>query len=95
MTAKNPHVGSSFEDWLDAHDLREEVMAAAVKEVIAAQLAEEMKRQGVTKTRMAEMMRTSRAQIDRLLDPKNGGATLETLMRAAKVLGRELRLELV
>ncbi|MFY9655872.1 MAG: hypothetical protein WAK01_04675 [Methylocystis sp.] len=51
-------------------------------------------RNGVSKTRMAEMMETSRAQVDRLLDPKNSSATLETLMRAAKVVGRELRLEL-
>jgi plasmid maintenance system antidote protein VapI len=54
-----------------------------------------MKERGLTKSRMAELMHTSRAQLDRLLDPNNGGATLETLMRAAKVVGRELRLELV
>ncbi len=54
-----------------------------------------MKRQGLTKKRMAELMQTSRAQLDRLLDPENGGATIESLQRAAKVVGRELRLELV
>ena len=91
----NPHVGSSFESWLDEEDIREEVAAAAIKEVIAAQIAAEMKRKGITKVRMAEMMKTSRAQVDRLLDPKNGSATLETLMRAAKAVGRELRLELI
>lgn len=96
MTKKqNPHVGSTFEGWLDEQGLREEVTAAAIKEVIAAQLADEMKKKGITKARMAEMMETSRAQIDRLLDPKNNSATLETLMRAARVLGRQLRLELV
>lgn len=96
MTKKqNPHVGSTFESWLDEQGLREEVTAAAIKEVIAAQLADEMKKNGITKARMAEMMETSRAQIDRLLDPKNNSATLETLMRAARVLGRQLRLELV
>lgn len=96
MTKKqNPNVGSTFESWLDEQGLREEVTAAAIKEVIAAQLAAEMKKKGITKARMAEMMETSRAQIDRLLDPKNNSATLETLMRAAKVLGRQLRLELV
>jgi len=91
---KNPHVGSTFESWLDEQGIREEVTAAAIKEVIAEQLAGEMKRKGITKVRMAQMMRTSRAQVDRLLDPKNNSATLETLMRAAKVVGRQLRLEL-
>ena len=95
VKAKNPHVGSTFESWLDEEGVREEVTAAAIKEVIAEQVAAEMKRKGITKTRMAEIMRTSRAQVDRVLDPKNGGATLETLMRAAKAVGRELRLELV
>lgn len=69
--------------------------AAAVKAVIARQIAEEMKKQRITKARMAGLMQTSRAQIDRLLDPENGSATLETLMRAARIVGRELRLELV
>ena len=95
MTWKNPRLGSTFESWLDAQGVREEVTAAAIKQIIAEQLAEEMKRKGISKTRMAEMMETSRAQIDRLLDPKNSSATLETLMRAAKAVGRELRLELV
>lgn len=92
---KNPHIGSTFDSWLDEQGIREEATAAAVKEVIAAQLSEEMKKKSITKSRMAEMMNTSRAQIDRLLDPKNTGATLETLMRAAKIVGRKLRLELV
>jgi len=95
MTKKNPHIGSSFESWLDETGLREDVTTAAVKAVIAQQLAEEMKKQRVTKMRMATMMKTSRAQIDRLLDPQNGSATLETLMRAAHALGRELRVALV
>ncbi len=96
MTKKqNPHVGSTFESWRDEQAIREEVTAAAIKEVIAAQLAAEMKKKGITKARMAEMMETSRAQIDRLLDPENNSATLETLVRAAKVLGRQLRLDLV
>lgn len=96
MTEKqSPHIGSTFESWLDEQGLREEVTAAAIKEVIAAQLAAEMKKKGITKARMAEMMETSRAQIDRLLDPNNSSATLETLVRAAKVVGRQLKLELV
>jgi predicted XRE-type DNA-binding protein len=95
VTKTNPHIGSSFESWLDEEGIREEATAAAIKQVIAAQLAQEMQSKGITKTRMAEMMHTSRAQIDRLLDPNNGAATLETLLRAARVVGRELRLELI
>jgi antitoxin HicB len=95
MTKKNKHVGSSFESWLDAAGIREEVTAAAIKSVIARQLAAEMKKKKLTKRRMAELMQTSRAQLDRLLDPDNGSATIESLQRAAKIVGRELRLELV
>jgi predicted XRE-type DNA-binding protein len=95
MSKANPHVGSTLESWLDEKGIREEVNAAAIKSVIAEQIAAAMKERGLTKTRMAELMHTSRAQLDRLLDPDNGSATLETLMRAAKVVGRELRLELV
>jgi antitoxin HicB len=95
MTKKNPHIGSSFESWLDEAGIREEVTATAIKAVIAYQLAEEMKAKNITKKRMAEMMSTSRAQLDRLLDPKNNSATLESLQRAAKMVGRELRVELM
>ena len=95
MSKINPHVGSTFESWLDEKGIREEANAAAIKSVIAEQIAAAMKERGLTKSRMAELMHTSRAQLDRLLDPDNSGATLETLMRAAKVVGRELRLELV
>lgn len=91
----NPHIGSSFETWLDEHGIREEVTAAAIKSVIAEQLAEAMKDKGLTKARMAALMNTSRTQVDRLLDPTNGSATLESLLRAAKIVGRELRVELV
>ncbi len=95
MTKKNPHIGSSFESWLDETGLREEVNTAAIKAVIALQLAEEMKRKHITKQRMAELMKTSRAQLDRILDPDNGSATIESLQRAARIVGKELRLELV
>jgi antitoxin HicB len=94
MKKKNPHMGSTFESWLDEKGIREEVTASAVKAVIAAQIAEEMRKQNISKARMAKLMDTSRAQIDRLLDPDNDSATLESLMRAARIVGRELRLEL-
>ncbi len=95
MSNKNPHIGSTFESWLDEKGIREEVTAAAIKAVIADQIAAAMKERGLTKSRMAELMHTSRAQLDRLLDPSNGSVTLETLMSAARAVGRELRLELV
>jgi len=92
---KSPHIGSTFDSWLKEEGIHEEVTAAAIKAVIAHQLADEMKKQGITKKRMAELMETSRAQLDRVLDPDNGSATIETLQRAAKIVGRKLRLELV
>ena len=95
MSGKDKHIGSTFESWLDEMGLREEVTAAAVKAVIAHQLAEEMKKQHITKKRMAELMNTSRAQIDRLLDPDNGSATIDSLQRAARIVGRDLSLQLV
>jgi antitoxin HicB len=95
MARKNPHIGSSFEGWLEEEGLREEVTAAAIKSVISRQLAAEMKKKKITKQRMAELMKTSRAQVDRMLDPDNGSATIETLQRAARIVGRELRLQLV
>ena len=68
--------------------------AAAATRVITWQIAEEMRKQGITKTQMAERMQTSRAQVDRILKAK-GNVTIETLQRAAALVGRELRLELV
>jgi len=95
LARKNPHVGSSFESWLDQEGIREEVTAAAIKAVFSRQLVNEMKKKKITKPRMAELMKTSRAQVDRLLDPDNGSATIESLQRAARIVGRELRLQLV
>jgi antitoxin HicB len=95
MARKNPHIGSSFESWLEDAGIREDVTAAAIKAVIARQLSSEMKKKKITKQRMAELMKTSRTQIDRLLDPDNGSATIESLQRAARIVGRELRLQLV
>ncbi len=92
--AKRSPIGSSFESWLDEEGLRAEVTAAAIKAVIAHQLTAEMKKK-ITKKRMAGLMKTSRAQVDRLLNPDNGSATIETLQRAARIVGRELRMQLV
>ena len=91
----NPRLGSTFESWLEEEGIREEVTAAAVKAVLAARLAVEMKKKRITKKRMAELMNTSRAQVDGVLDPDNGAATLDTLMRAAHVVGCSLHMRLV
>ena len=91
---KNKHHGTSFESFLAVDGLLEEAALAATKKVIAAQIVEAMKLKGLTKTAMAAEMATTRAQLDRLLDPDNDGVTLGTLKRAAKALGMTLRLEL-
>ena len=93
MTKKKNH-GSSFEAFLSDDGLFEDATLAATKKVIAAQIADAMKRKGLTKTAMAAEMETTRAQLDRLLDPKNDSVTLGTLKRAAKALGKTLRMEL-
>ena len=93
MTKKKHH-GSSLESFLAEDGLLEEASLAATKKVIAAQIADAMKAKGLTKTAMAAEMATTRAQLDRLLDPDNDGVTLATLKRAAKALGKTLRLEL-
>jgi antitoxin HicB len=93
MTKKKHH-GSSFETFLARDGLLEDATLAATKKVIAAQIADAMKRKGFTKTAMAAEMETTRAQLDRLLDPANDSVTLATLKRAAKALGKKLRLEL-
>ena len=93
MTKKKNH-GSSLEAFLAEDGLLEDATLAATKKVIAAQIADAMKRKGLTKTAMAAEMETTRAQLDRLLDPANDSVTLATLKRAAKALGKTLRLEL-
>ncbi len=92
---KKGRVGSSFDDFLKEDGIYEEVTARAIKRVIARQLDALMRDQGVTKTALAKRMRTSRAQLDRLLDPENESVTLATLTRAALAVGRRLHMELV
>jgi predicted XRE-type DNA-binding protein len=95
MKFKKANVGSSLEDFLEEEGILEDTTNVAIKEVIAWQLAQAMKEKRMTKKRLAELMKTSRAQIDRLLDPKRGNVTIETLQRAAAMVGRKVRLELV
>lgn len=91
----NPSVGSSFDDFLKDEGVYEEVTAASIKRVLAWQLREAMTAQGMTKVKMAALMNTSRSQLDRILDPDDVKIQLETLYKAAIVLGREVKVELV
>ncbi|MEM6899076.1 MAG: helix-turn-helix transcriptional regulator [Pseudomonadota bacterium] len=86
--------GQAFEDFLKEQGTYDETTEQAVKRVLAHQLAETMKAQGITKVEMARRLHTSRSQLDRLLDPENDAVTLGVLSRAAKAVGRNLRLEL-
>lgn len=87
-------LGQAFEDFLKEQGTYEDTTEQAVKRVLAFQLAEAMKSQGITKVEMAKRLNTSRSQLDRLLDPDHDGVTLGVLARAAKAVGRDLRLEL-
>ena len=88
------HIGSNFDDFLKEEKIYEQVQAAAIKRVIAYQIAEEMKKKNLTKTEMANRMKTSRAALERLLDPENASITLITLERAASALGKKLKIQL-
>lgn len=92
---KANHSGSTLDSLLQEDGILEEVEAVAIKRVIAWQLAQIMKSKKISKKTMAARMRTSRSQLDRLLDPRNGSVQLETITRAAKVVGKRIRLELV
>lgn len=87
-------IGSTLDDFLKEEGIYEETQTKAIKEVVAWELAEAMKAQSLSKTRMATLLKTSRSQIDRLLDPTSD-VTLSTLQRAAALVGRKVRIELV
>jgi len=91
---RRKHVGSSLDEFLAEDGTLAEAEAAALKRVIAWQVTRGMDKQRISRSDMARAMRTSRAALDRLLDPKNESVTLRTMARAAKVLGKRLRLEL-
>jgi len=94
-TQPNPHIGSSFDTFLAEEGLLEACEEQAIKELVAEQIARAMQEQGLTRTAMAARMQTSRAALNRLLDPTNTSVTLQTLQKAAQVIGKRLRLELV
>lgn len=95
MTDKREkHIGSSFDDFLDEEGIRADVEAMALKRVIAWQLARAMEERNMSKAAMARAMKTSRTQLDRLLDPKNDSLTLHTLTSAAQTLGMKVEISL-
>ena len=88
------HIGSRLDDFLKEEGIYEEAQVKAIKEVVAWQLAEAMKKKKISKARMASLLRTSRTQVDRLLDPEND-ITLSSLQRAAAIVGRRVSIDLV
>ena len=88
----NKHRGSSFDDYLREEGVYEEVHSASIKRVLARLLVESMAREGVTKPEMARRMGTSRSQLDRVLDPKYVTIQLDTLMKAARALGQNVKI---
>jgi len=95
VTATKGRIGSTFESFLDEQGIREETTTIGIKRVLAWQLAQAMVDRGLSKNQMAKQMQTSRSQLDRILDPDNDRIQLDTILKAARVLGREVRLELV
>ncbi len=95
MTKKKGRIGSSFEDFLKEQGSHDETTATAVKRVLAWQLEQAMAKKQMSKNQMAKAMKTSRSQLDRILDPDNEAIQLDTVIKAARVLGREVRIELV
>lgn len=93
--ARKRHIGSSFDDYLAEEGILAEVTAVAQKRVLAWQITEAMRRSRLSKVQLARRMRTSRAALDRLLDPENPSVTLSTMGRAAAALGKRLKIELI
>ncbi|ADU67006.1 hypothetical protein Selin_2289 [Desulfurispirillum indicum S5] len=94
MSKRNSHIGSDFDDFLTEEGILQEVELVAVKRIIAHQIEQELRDKKVTKKVMAEKMHTSRASLNRLLDPENLGITLQTLGKAANALGMRLHVSL-
>ncbi|MBW1715491.1 MAG: XRE family transcriptional regulator [Deltaproteobacteria bacterium] len=94
MNAQHKNIGDSFDDFLESEGLIDEVELTALKRVLAFQVIELMKQQNLSKTDMAKRMATSRSSLERLLDPVNESVTLQTMKKAALVLGKRLRIEL-
>ena len=91
---ENKHIGSDFDDFLAEEGFLEQAETVAVKRVIAYQVEQLMAQQNLSKTEMSRRMKTSRAALERLLDPTNQSVTLQTLDRAARALGKRLQISL-
>ncbi len=92
---RNKHIGSDLRDFLKDEGILEEVESRAVKRALVMELEATMHKHAMSKVRLATRMRTSRAALDRLLDPDNTSVTLTTLEKAALALGRKVRIHLV
>ena len=92
---KNPHIGESFESFLREDGIYDEVTATAIKRTLALQIEHEMVAQNISKSEMARRMKTSATQLGRLLDPKNDRIQLDTLVKAASAVGKNLSVNLV
>lgn len=92
---QNSHWGPTLESFLEEEGMLEEANAYATKKILAWQISEAMKEQGISKSDMAKKMKTSRSSLDRLLDPENGSLNLTTMERAATALGRKVMIQLI
>jgi len=91
---KNPHIGSSFRNFLKEEDIYEDVTTHTIKRVLAWEIEQAMKEQGISKAEMAKRMKISSGQFDQLLDPKSDKVQLNTIQRAAIAVGRKLHMEI-
>jgi predicted XRE-type DNA-binding protein len=91
---RNPHLGSSFDDFLQEEGYFEEVQAKALKRALSEQIEDSMLAANLTKVKMAEIMATSRSQLDRVLDPDNVAVQLDTLIKAARAVGKTVEIRI-
>ena len=94
MAKRNPHVGSNFDDFLKKEGMFEAVQAKALKRALSEQIEESMQAANISKVKMAELMATSRSQLDRVLDPDNISVQLDTLMKAARAVGKTVEIKI-
>lgn len=93
MAKRNPHVGSNFDDFLKEEGMYEAVQAKALKRALSEQIEESMQAANISKVKMAALMATSRSQLDRVLDPDNTSVQLDTLMKAARAVGKTVEIK--
>lgn len=93
MAKHNPHIGSNFDDFLKEEGMFEAVQAKALKRALSEQIEESMQAANLSKVKMAALMATSRSQLDRVLDPDNTSVQLDTLMKAARAVGKTVEIK--